>query len=371
MLGSLDRYLMRQVFGYLLAMTAIALLALLLERMLRLLELTQNSDKVIGYVSQMLVNLIPHYLGIALPAAFFLAVYLTFSRLNRDRELTVMNASGISLPRLMLPVVMMAIVLTIYSYRALIHTIANASFSAAVKEGTFVHYDGRTFMVDGATSNGKRLRQIFVYRETEEGELVITTAAEGTLGETPDGGRTILFLDKGTRSTLAADRTGQGTLSFQEFSWPIRDSSVVSFRSRGEDERELTLLELLKARANPPPGATETQVLAEFHSRVVRILSFFFLPILAAPLALGGGRMGQSYGLVLGLILLVIYEQLLQFGDAFVQKGRFDAVSISLIFFLRASYTVNADPLGGFGEWLNRQISRFQRPRSADGGARS
>ena len=40
-----------------------------------------------------------------------------------------------------------------------------------------------------------QLRQIFVYHETEEGKVVVTTAAEGTLGESPDGSRTILFLD--------------------------------------------------------------------------------------------------------------------------------------------------------------------------------
>lgn len=145
---TIDFYLLRQIAGYLVAMTVVALLALLLERMLRLLEITQNSDRVIGYLSQMLVNLIPHYLGIALPAAFFLAVFLTFSRLSRDNELAALQAAGIGLSRMIAPILFLGTILLLitaatfsyfqpygrYTYRSLVHTIANASLSAAVRE---------------------------------------------------------------------------------------------------------------------------------------------------------------------------------------------------------------------------------------------
>jgi lipopolysaccharide export system permease protein len=131
---------------------------------------------------------------------------------------------------------------------------------------------------------------------------------------------------------------------------------------------------------------TASQVSSEFHSRIVRILSFFFMPLLAAPLALGGGRIGQSYGLIVGLVLLVVYEQLLQFGDAFVQRGRFEPffglwlpfiafAALSLFFFIRAASSINTAPFGNLGEWLSRQIpwpaaiGQRNPPSTAGGGA--
>ena len=113
MLQTLDRYILRQVIVTSAAMIGIALAVLLLERLLRVLERAVNADEVVGYVSRMLIALVPHYLGIALPLAFFLAVMLTFNRLSRDNEFAVMTAAGVGLRRLMAPVAGLALVLVV------------------------------------------------------------------------------------------------------------------------------------------------------------------------------------------------------------------------------------------------------------------
>ena len=62
----------------------------MLERLLRLFSLVANPNQAFSYVGQMLVLLLPHYLSIALPAAFFFGVLLTFRRLQRDSEFVVL-----------------------------------------------------------------------------------------------------------------------------------------------------------------------------------------------------------------------------------------------------------------------------------------
>lgn len=388
---TIDFYLLRQIAGYLIAMTIVALLALLLERMLRLLEITQNSDQVIGYLSQMLVNLIPHYLGIALPAAFFLAVFLTFSRLSRDNELAALQAAGIGLPRMIAPILFLGTVLLLiaaatfsylqpygrYTYRSLVHTIANASLSAAVREGTFIQHEGRTFLVEGATPDGARLSKVFVYEEKDDGGVYITTANTGSLRESSNGQRTFLSLDSGSRAEISAEGEGKGVLSFQDFSWPLRDTSSVTFRNRGSDERELTLPELYIALRAPPDAEAKAEYSAEINSRLVRTLSLFFLPLLAVPLALGGGRVGQTYGIVFGLVILVLYEEVLQFGDSLVQLGSLSPliglwlpfaffVALCVLLFYRAAYRVTEDPLGGLGTWLESVFARRSKLPQAE-----
>ena len=390
---TIDFYLLKQIVGYLVAMTIVTLLALLLERMLRLLEITQNSDQVVGYLSQMLLNLIPHYLGIALPAAFFLAVFLTFSRLSRDNELTALQAAGIGLPRLIAPIMFLGTILLLvaamtfsyfqpygrYTYRSLVHTIANASLSAAVREGTFIQHEGRTFLVEGATADGSQLRKVFIYEEKDDGGVYVTTANTGSLRESEDGKRTFLFLDSGRRAEISASGEGEGVLSFQDFSWPLRDNSAITFRNRGHDERELTIPELFIALRGPPTDeVSKAELAAELNARVVRMLSLFFLPLLAVPLALGGGRVGQTYGIVLGVVILVVYVEVLQFGDSLVQIEKITPltglwlpfavfVSLSVLLFYRAAFRVTEDPLGGLGTWVQSRFERRNRPQQAEG----
>ena len=61
---------------------------------------------------------------------------------------------------------------------------------------------------------------------------------------------------------------------------------------------------------------------AEKHSRLVFVLSVPVLALLAIPLALlGSGRTGRAYGMALGVVILILYEKILGFGEAFAALG--------------------------------------------------
>jgi len=112
----IDRYLLRQMAGPLLATLLVALLILLIERALRLLDTVLAARGSIRVLLEMLTYLVPHYLGLALPLSVFLAVLLTFSRLHRDHEMDALHAAGISLFRLARPVVISALLAVALSW---------------------------------------------------------------------------------------------------------------------------------------------------------------------------------------------------------------------------------------------------------------
>ena len=103
MLKLVDLYLLRKIIATSLVMTGVGLAVLLLERVLRLFGLVANPNKAFSFVGQMLVLLTPHYLSVALPAAFFFGVLLTFLRLRQDNELVVLSSVGQGLHRLIAP----------------------------------------------------------------------------------------------------------------------------------------------------------------------------------------------------------------------------------------------------------------------------
>jgi lipopolysaccharide export system permease protein len=336
-LNVIDRYLLRQILATCLVMTAIGLTVLLLERVLYLFGLVANPNNALSYVGQMLVLLLPHYLSIALPAAFFFGVLLTFGRLKQDGEFVVLMAAGCGLGRLLAPVVGLAVIMTLiavlilgfinphahYAYRALKHTVAQASLSAAVLEGTFIQADGLTFFAEGAAfgPHGLELDKVFVHEVGEDGETIVVTGRNGLLARNAADGRPVLALEQGVRAEIAADGTGANALSFGDLSWPV-DTGNEAFRARGRDQNELTLSELWAARrhatAESKPSAAE--IAAELHKRLVLIASVPLLPLLAAPLALAGPVRSRRGGVAIGLLLLIIYYEALNFGDAMAKR---------------------------------------------------
>ena len=329
-------YLLRQTIVPMLATTGIALAALLLERMIRLMNLTANSDVSLFRVVEMLANLVPHYLGIALPAAFFIGILLAFNRLSSDSELVVFAASGVALPRLLAPIMGFALILTLvavaifgylqpysrYAYRALVHTIGRAALASAIEEGAFIEAEGMTFMAESVAAGGRRLTRVFVYVESPGGGSITTTAKSGALAPSTADRRSVLYLADGIQVTMKPDAPrASRVLTFDELSQPIGESIAASYRPRGKDVAELTLTELLAARDDPPPELDPAVLEAEFHGRLTRSLTMLFLPLLAIPLGLGGGRSRRGYGIVVGLVVLVIYQKLLEFGGAYAALG--------------------------------------------------
>src|SRR3546814_20659731 len=96
-MSTISIYILRQTMGPLLAAIAVALLVLLTERMLRLLDMVLDTGSGLKLLLQLLAFLVPHSMALALPDAFFLAVLLAFSRLHQTREIDDLGSAGIGL----------------------------------------------------------------------------------------------------------------------------------------------------------------------------------------------------------------------------------------------------------------------------------
>jgi lipopolysaccharide export system permease protein len=372
-----DLYLLRKIIATSLVMTGVGLVVLLLERVLRLFGLVANPNKAFSFVGQMLVLLTPHYLSVALPAAFFFGVLLTFLRLRQDNELVILSSVGQGLHRLIAPALALAVVMTAtaililgylspharYAYRALKNSVAEASLNAAVREGTFIQADGLTFFAEGSVAgeNGLQLSKVFVYEETNDGASIVTTGTHGVLGQTGEDTGTILKLKDGVRAELPANGEDARTLTFSDLSWPVATGEVAEFRPRGRDQRELTLPELWSAQPSADDRPNADEIAAELNSRLVIIASVPLLPLLAASLALiGRPRSERRAALFIGLAILIIYYETLSFGESLAKDGLLSpAVALWLPFLCLALGTACLYARASLGRWPKL----YRRPR--------
>src|SRR3546814_13807789 len=91
-----DRYLLGQLLRPMALSLAFVLVALLMERVLRLVDLIANEGGPFGAIMTMAATPLPHSPGLALPAPSFISVLLLVARLAEDGEIDALLPRGLS-----------------------------------------------------------------------------------------------------------------------------------------------------------------------------------------------------------------------------------------------------------------------------------
>jgi lipopolysaccharide export system permease protein len=373
----------------------VTLVALLLERILRLLDLLSSSSDRFGFVAQLAVNLVPHYLGLTLPAAFFLALIVVVNRMNQASEVDALLASGVSLTRLAAPYLCLAAALSAvsllvfgflqpysrYAYRAVLHSAQNAGWNGLVPAETILAPSKDLMMTtDEAEMAGQRLSRVFIRRMTAKGREEITTAGMAELRRTADGKNVQLMLQNGQQ--LRFNEQGRPEiLAFKEFTMQLPVTGPAKLlRARGGDERELTLFELARQAETGHSAIPRETLKGELYGRLARSLSLPLLPLLGVPLGMAAKRSGRAPGAIVGGLLLLTFHHLVQLGQGLASTGRAPAelsvggpflafAAIAFIVFFTSRTRPGETPIGRLTEALAAALARLRRRRRAEGAA--
>ncbi len=341
----LSRYVLGQTLRPMGAIILIALIALLAERAIRVVNLVVGWRGSIFAVFEMLGYLVPHYMGFALPAALFRGVFMATARMAREGELDALQAGGVGLWRYTRPLVILSFLLigvhmalvgylqpySRYAYRAAVFALTNVSFQTLLEPGVFTTLGRTTYLVRDLDASKEHFKGLFLYSESDTGDAIAISAGKGRIIVKGATQPVLLDLEDGVQQVIpGAVTAGRSerlpaalTMRFREFTTDLRGSQPIGFRPRGEDERELTLDELISLRGQSRPGIRPAEIASELDGRLVRSLSIPFLPLLAVPLAMGRKRGRRSYGFIVGILLIVGYSQILQTGEALADDGLF------------------------------------------------
>ena len=330
----LDRYAVRLFTVPLLTALATMLLATMLQRLLRLFDIAASTGAALSSVLLMAADLVPHYLGLALPVAFTAAIFMAAARLCDDSELDAMLSTGRSIARIAAPYFVLAAMLSLfnlylfgllqplsrYDYHVKMDAVLQTNWDAKIEENRFIDIaHGFSFSADKVEEGGRRFSGVFMERQLD-GIEEITTAARGELQTTPGTREMVLKLEDGLRVRQAGDgvisttRFVDGYL--QDFS-PMRSP----FRDRGASASERTAPELWRAMCK----TCEKDSAAEFHSRLARSLLPLLLPLLALPLGMASKRGRRTPGVIFASLALLLLNHALQFGKSLAESGRVPA----------------------------------------------
>ncbi len=388
----IDRYMLRLSFWPMVGAMGVTLLALLLERTLRLLDMLAASNDRFGFVAQLAVNLVPHYVGLTLPAAFFLALLVVVNRLNQASEIDAFLAAGVSLTRLAAPYLCLAAALTVvslivfgflqpysrYAYRAVLHSAQNAGWNGMVPAGTIlIPSKDLTVTADEADSTGQKLSHILIRRVTANGREEVTTAGMAEVRRMPDGASVRLELENGQQLRFN-DQGRPELLNFKALSMQLPLTGPARLlRARGSDERELTLFELADQATQHNTTIPREALKGELYGRLAKAFVLPLLTLLGVPLGLSAKRSGRAPGMLVGGILLLAFFHAVQLGQGLAATGRASAAmavggpylifaAIALTVFLTSRKRPGETPIGRALEYLSGLIAQL-KPKVAQG----
>ena len=276
-----------------------------------------------------------------LPFAVLVGTLVGLGRLRSDRELLSLEAAGLARSRLVLPLLLFSLVMTLIglgfslftapaalrSLDTALHSMIQQNPGVALRPGTVHEFGDSRMVAQEISARGDALRGVLLWVSDTGGDYFAgqTLFAErGTL-QPLDAGVARLVLSDGV--ILLSPQEGGGETRFQTFETVLQEAKKKEEVPTDTLSRLLLPNLLTRARefstqgesANTSPEARQTQ--AELHRRFAAPAAGIVFSLLALPLACMGQRFSRASGGVLGLLLTVVYYGLTQLSDGLAQAG--------------------------------------------------
>ncbi len=303
-----SRYIFNQLFRTTFAVTSVIVGIVWLFQTIRLLEMVISRGAAFSDFIIMSLAVIPLWLTIALPIGAFVAVNWVFHRILADRELTVMQAIGLSPIQIARPSIALGALISFIMlansifilpssfgvYKELQFNIRNSIPAILLQENVFIDVvDGMTMLIGKHGNNGVA-SNVFIHDTRNEGKIVTVIAETGKFKKT--NGTPALVLRNGKRAELAGDAKNSAMLFFDSHTMAISASAGPKSERSPIDMNEDTITNLLDPEKSPGPEYLN-QRFAEGHYRLSSPFLGLTLILLATAITLRGQIRIDMWGL--------------------------------------------------------------------------
>jgi lipopolysaccharide export system permease protein len=385
----LDRYVAREVLAPFAVGVGLLTFALVTGRLVKLTEMVVNHGVSLGEVLGLILYLMPAFLELTLGMAVLLGVLLGFGRMSGDQEMTAARACGVSLYRLAVPVLAVAIVVyAIASYFAFslrpwanarlderLYYLTRTKASAGLRDKVFNdEVPGLVVYVDEINNEDSSLKGVLIADSRDPRQPNTIIARRGLmLPDRNDSGTTLRLYD-GSIFGTERDSDQSHVTSFRIYDLNIRPREGFDTSDLGPEEmtyRALVARIGAARKAHKPDYEAETELAGKYTVPFATIL----FALLGVPLGLKPARGGHSerFGVAVGLFFL--YYSLMRVGRTLAERGMLNSfvamsipdvvfVALAVWLFVRAA-SDRGNQGRGPGDLLWDLVERYERSRRA------
>ncbi|MEE2672580.1 MAG: LptF/LptG family permease [Myxococcota bacterium] len=378
---TLYRYLvLEMVFPTLYTLGGLTLVILTRE-LIGYSEMVINRGLALADVGALAVYQMLPVIAQMLPFAVLVGGLVALGRLGSDRELLMLEASGVSSPRILGPVMLFAGVMSVIAFFLSVETAPWASRSLDAKlEEIGRRNPGTTITAGGVqrfgewmlqarevSPRGDHMRGVFLWMPSV-GETVF--ARSGKLISGAEGENQVI-LENG--SLILDPRETARELRFDRMTTELPSSSEPLSRNVKDQLTGATLAELVAMQRSPAlKKRRKADSGLQLHRRFALPAATIVFGFLIVPLFLARAHFSRSGGGVLGLLATLSYYGLAQLGDSLVYDGTLSAsmgawLPNFTLAVLAGVMVARMTRMTAFGRHSDRPSSRHEVPEAAPG----
>nr|MBF0221800.1 LptF/LptG family permease [Desulfobulbaceae bacterium] len=324
-------------FGSLIVLNGI----LFTGRLMQVIDLIFSFNIGFADFIRLCAYLLPNLLPFSIPMASTMAVIIAFSRMNNDNEILALKAAGISLYRLLAPIVVFGLCASLLTFFVSTRLIPAGSVSmkglflklvtkkiekGIIQEKRFSENTGSLVLyADSVDKDTKKWSGVYISDLRDTNNPITVLAKEGSLSSRLD--QMVMTLDLADGSMYRSIDESTQIIAFKHYTTnlPLEPPKAIGDMSSSVvTKNDLNQTELLQHAdqygRKTPRGIS---FLVEYHLRLVLSVGCFILSLLGLPIAFKSRAGSRNIGIPLGLGFFILY-----YVTVTAAKGMCDSSSI-------------------------------------------
>jgi len=289
-------------------------------------------------IGRIVLTLLPSSLAITIPISLLVGLLMALGRLSADREAVAMQACGVSLYRILRPVLLMAVVgtaVTAYimmeampranqTFRDITFRIIQAKAESDVRPRVFFEeFPNLVLYVRDVPTHTRGWKGVFLADTRKPGETQLLTADRGHFVLEPAQRRVDLILEDGILHRSTLDAPAQYELQeFDALTVQLDPETVFPRQGLTPGDNEMTIPQLrTKARELREQGMSPHNPIMAIQRKYTIPAACLVFGLIALVLGVSHRKDGKNAGFVIGIGVVLVYYVLMYMGTA-LAKGQ-------------------------------------------------
>jgi LPS export ABC transporter permease LptG/LPS export ABC transporter permease LptF len=354
----LDNYILRTFLGYLGMVLASFIVLTLIFTFFELLGDIIKNHTPITTVAEYLLNLTPSMIYVMTPLSILIAVLVTFGLMNRSNELTAMKATGISIYRAIVPVLVISFLVSIGLYLFDQYYLPEANTRQEAIRNNIKGRPAQTFLRPDRKWIFGEKNEIYYYQhfdpdantfaslsafQFDPNNFAITRRIYANHAHWESDMKGWIF-EQGWERTVAGDAVKQYRL-FAVTTFPNLDEPPSYFKKEVKQSQEMNYDELQSyIHELQQSGFDVVRLRVQLQKKLAYPAIALVMAILAVPFSLMAGRRGALTGVAVALGIAIVYLVTANFFEALGNVSQLPAVLAAwapdLLFGLAGGYLI-------------------------------
>lgn len=332
----ITRYILKELGGPFIGSLFVLTIILAAGNIIQTADMVMNKGVDLFSVVKIFIFFLPYVLIFTIPISVLSAVLLGFGRLSGDNEVTALRTSGLSLMKVIIPIIVCGFIISLmnvplndrilpeseFAARKLLKKVGLKSPTALLEPGVFVK-GFQDYIIFVHDVKGQHLEDIRIYQPREGKPTRTIVAEKGEVIPLPKENSIKLRLEDGTADEISAEKPDEFyKLTFKNYYMTLNLDKAVDTSSIQKKAREKSIKELHEDIARFEKESIDPIPLKiELHKKIALAFSNLVFVLVGVPLAITTHRREKFIGFGMSIILFLLYWGIMLGGIAFSIRG--------------------------------------------------